>query len=280
MIRLLAVDMDGTCLNPLSAMTDGTIRALREAAARGVIIVPATGRNLLCLPHRLADGTIQKANGPDGEKNRGLFRYVITSNGARVTDIQSKKTMLRSMLKKETALSVLEDCRDMKLGIASHIKNRYLIQGRPFAFMGRVIYGKDAGGVCCVDDMCRIIRNSRYDVEELQIYFLSPKAKEEVKRRLDPRKEISAAYTSIYVEIFSAETSKGHALSMLAEELGINKNEIACIGDGENDLSMFRAAGLKIAMGNAVSELKDAADYVTASNKKDGVAEAVRKWVL
>ena len=68
---------------------------------------------------------------------------------------------------------------------------------------------------------------------------------------------------------------KGKALSVLAEKLGIDKSEIACIGDGENDLPMFDVSGLKFAMGNAVDELKKKADAVLSSNNENGVAEAV-----
>ena len=94
--------------------------------------------------------------------NRNLFRYVISSNGGRVTDIADKKDLFQAMLPKETALSILEKCRGKRLGIASHMKYRYLIQGKPLAFMGRVVYGRDAGGVCCVRDMYDIVCKSRY----------------------------------------------------------------------------------------------------------------------
>ena len=147
MIQLLAVDMDGTCLTSRSTLTDRTLRALRDAAGKGIIIVPTTGRNMLCLPHRLAAGTLNKDKGRDAEGNRDLFRYVISSNGGRVTDIADKKDLFQAMLPKETALSILEKCRGKRLGIASHMKYRYLIQGKPLAFMGRVVYGRDAGGV-------------------------------------------------------------------------------------------------------------------------------------
>ena len=91
--------------------------------------------------------------------------------------------------------------------------------------------------------------------------------------------DLRAAYTGIYVEVYSKDASKGRAIAELARHLGIRKEEIACIGDGENDLSMFEAAGLKIAMGNAVEELKKQADHVTASNACDGAAKAV-EWIL
>ena len=86
MIKLLAVDMDGTCLDARSRMTDRTLQALRKAAEKGVVIVPATGRNLECIPHRLAAGTLRRTGTPDDYANKGLFRYVISSNGARVTE--------------------------------------------------------------------------------------------------------------------------------------------------------------------------------------------------
>src|SRR5699024_2220547 len=109
MIRLLAVDMDGTCLDSRSRITDRTIGALRKAAAAGIQVVPTTGRSMTCVPHRLAAGTIRKTSGgkgraaDDARKNRGLFRYVITSNGAQVTDIEKSQAIFREMIPKGTA---------------------------------------------------------------------------------------------------------------------------------------------------------------------------------
>ena len=82
------------------------------------------------------------------------------------------------------------------------------------------------------------------------------------------------------MEIFSENASKGTALAALAQHLGIRTEEIACIGDGENDLSMFRVSGLKIAMGNSVAALKAQADHVTADHLHDGVARAIHRYIL
>lgn len=280
MIKLLAVDMDGTCLNKKSEVTDRTMEALRLGAGRGLIIVPTTGRNLYCLPHRLADGILTKGDGEEGDRNRDLYRYVITSNGGRVLDLKKKKTLYRAMLPKVTALNILKDSRDIPLGIASHMNNRYLIQGHVFAWMGRRIYGRDAIGVCCVKDMASVIRKSRHEVEELQLYFAAPGARKKTKRVLRGYSEISAAYSGIYVEIFSKNASKGRALAMLAQGLNIKKEEIACIGDSENDLSMFDVSGLKIAMGNSIQVLKEKADHVVGTNDQDGVAQAIEQYIL
>ena len=144
MIKLLAVDMDGTCLDRRSRMTDATLEALRKAAGRGVIIVPTTGRNLECIPHRLAAGTLFTTGAMDEKKNRDLFRYVISSNGACVTDIRERKEIFRAPVPADDVLPLLRECGKLRLGIASHIRHRYLLEGRFLTMGGRLVYGKDA----------------------------------------------------------------------------------------------------------------------------------------
>lgn len=279
MIKLLAVDMDGTCLDRRSRMTDATLEALRKAAGRGVIIVPTTGRNLECIPHRLAAGTLFTTGAMDEKKNRDLYRYVISSNGACVTDIRERKEIFRAPVPADDVLPLLRECGKLRLGIASHIRHRYLLEGRFLTMAGRLVYGKDARGVCCVRSMEEFIRKGGYKVEEFQFYFFSPGAEQDVRSVLEKYPDLRTAYTGIYVEVYSKDASKGRALAELARHLDIRKEEIACIGDGENDLSMFEAAGLRIAMGNAVEDLKKQADYVTDSNARDGAAKAV-EWIL
>lgn len=269
MIKLLAVDMDGTCLDPKSRMTDATIGALSLAAKAGIQVVPTTGRTLGCLPHRLVG-------------RRDIFRYVITSNGAKVTDLQTKRTVFRADIKKENALSLLNEIKNTKglrVGVTAHIHHEYLLQGRGLVLAGRVIYGKDARQVRHVPDMIKEITETQHGIEEIQFYFLGKKAQRDMKKIMEKYPKLVAAYTDQYVEIFSEQASKGTALCALAQELGIERSEIACIGDGENDLLMFQAAGLKMAMGNAVEELKKAADFVLPSNEQDGAAEGILRCV-
>ncbi|MCD8325140.1 MAG: HAD hydrolase family protein [Lachnospiraceae bacterium] len=92
--------------------------------------------------------------------------------------------------------------------------------------------------------------------------------------------ELTAAYDRSYVEIFSNGASKGNALSELSSYLKIDPREVACIGDGENDMNMFQAAGVTFAMGNAVPALKAAADTVLPSNREDGVVYAIEHYIL
>jgi hydroxymethylpyrimidine pyrophosphatase-like HAD family hydrolase len=74
--------------------------------------------------------------------------------------------------------------------------------------------------------------------------------------------------------------TKAYGISLLAKDLGIEQEEVMCIGDEENDLPMIEYAGIGVAMANAISRVKEIADVVTDSNEEDGVAKVVEKYVL
>ncbi len=85
---------------------------------------------------------------------------------------------------------------------------------------------------------------------------------------------------SYYLDITHPLANKGVALSKIAKLLAIPLAEIAVIGDGGNDVAMFERSGLSIAMGNASSDVRKAADFVTDSNRDDGFAKAVERFIL
>ena len=80
------------------------------------------------------------------------------------------------------------------------------------------------------------------------------------------------------LEINAEGADKGSALMRLADALGIDRGETMAFGDGENDISMLRMAGLGVAMDNAQEPVKKAADYITGSNNDSGVASAIRRF--
>jgi hydroxymethylpyrimidine pyrophosphatase-like HAD family hydrolase len=83
-----------------------------------------------------------------------------------------------------------------------------------------------------------------------------------------------------YLDITSPGANKSAAFSKLAEWLAIPPGEIAVIGDGSNDVAMFARGGLSIATGNAAPEVQRAADFVTESNRENGFAAAVHRYIL
>jgi len=85
---------------------------------------------------------------------------------------------------------------------------------------------------------------------------------------------------SYYLDLTHPQANKGDALRELARLMGVGAAQIAVLGDGENDIPLFKAAGLSIAMSNAAATVKAEADFATGANDEDGAAEAIEWFVL
>jgi Cof subfamily protein (haloacid dehalogenase superfamily) len=83
-----------------------------------------------------------------------------------------------------------------------------------------------------------------------------------------------------YLDVTHPQANKGEVVTALSQMLKIPAEKIATIGDGPNDVLMFRRSGISIAMGNAADEVKKAAKFVSASNQEEGFAQAMERFVL
>lgn len=261
-IRIFAIDMDGTCLNSHNRIDPETIVMLYRAKQAGIEIVPTTGRSLSCLPHQLRPLT-------------DLYRYVISSNGAVITDTETGKDIYNAMLDRTTASSIVRKSMCTGLAAAAHINHQYYVQGFHLKMLGNLVYGKDTRESVVVKDLRKMILQQTSDVEELQFFFLNQQARLKTGKALLSFPHVYAPLDRRYVEIFSADAGKGKAFAFLQNMLSIDRSESACIGDGENDIHMFHHAGLKFAMGNGHPELKKRADIVVKDNSHGGVVQAL-----
>lgn len=171
MIRLLALDMDGTCLNGRSRMTEETIRTIRKAADAGIIIVPTSGRPLTCLPYRMT-------------QEKGLYRYTITSNGAQVVDLEEKKTLFRMLMKRERVVKFLRECEGLNVVRMTHIQHRYVMEGPLMEVAGRIVYGRDVDGIRRVNDMEAFVEKIHYNIEKYRSIFSPAEPEERLRRYL------------------------------------------------------------------------------------------------
>ena len=266
MIKLLAVDMDGTCLSDKQVISEQTLSALREAAEAGITVVPTTGRTCTCLPHQLWEET--------------FYRYVISSNGAVATDLTTKECLHRALIPWESVVDLLKECDEHKIGLSVHLDHRFILQGRFLKKLGQWSYGRDARNTECEKSIVELLEREKTDLEELQLFYFRDASRKACREILSRAENLAMAFDSHYVEVYSPLASKGNALRALGEHLGVRQEEIACIGDGENDLSMFAASGMKFAMGNGIPVLREKADVVLPGNNDDGVAHAVRDYIL
>lgn len=271
-IKLIALDMDGTTLNSAGRISPGNRAALERAAGEGVRIMVATGRPRSALPKdALAIGAI---------------RYALTSNGARITDLQSGDTVYENCMSPLAAERSVELLKNYNYVIECFIDGVAYIQKwyydeveRSRSSFRSVDYILNTRNP--VEDIYGFILSHRDSIENININFDDISEKPAMREKLltIPEATITSSFNH-NLEIGGATTSKADALEHMCGIFGITRDEMMAVGDSPNDIAMLKAAGIAVAVGNAKDEVKAVADYVAPSNNDDGVADAIDRFVL
>lgn len=267
MIKLVALDMDGTLLNSQSVLPEKNKLALQRIIAQGVKVVLASGRPFQSLK-KYCD--LLSLNEEDD--------YTICFNGGEVVRNRTGKTVYFKgidgrVVKKAWRLSLsLPTCffaYDRQEIILYHTLSEY------------VMFEKNlTGNPVLQSDFSQIPDDGSY----VKLTFTDS------KETLDRVAEIidetfSSTHTVIrthayFIEIVNRDTSKGAALKYLMETLNLKAEEVMAFGDNDNDASMLKEAGYRIVMMNAFSEeLKKIATEIAPSNDDCGVAQILDRYI-
>ncbi len=271
-VGLIALDLDGTLLDSRKCLSERNRKALTECARRGIHIVPTTGR--------AADGIVPEVRSLPG------VRYVITTNGGIVADLKTGQSLKRCTLTNEKTLRILRTVEKYHAMYDPYIDGRGKTESKFFDHMEE--YGLDSiiqamvrATRDVVPDIIRYVEECGRDVEKVNVFVADLKDREPLRKELSaiPGLIISS---SLYnnLEINEEGATKGAALLWLADYLGVDRNAVMAFGDGDNDISMLKAAGIGIAMANGGEAAKAAADQITLTNDEDGVADAIERLVL
>lgn len=273
-IKLIALDLDGTTFNSDKVITERTKQAIASAIAQGVIVMPATGR--------------PKNGLPESFLSIPGVRYALTSNGGAVWDLYENQVLVGDFMPYETACRVI----DRLLQIDALVE--FYHDGKAYADQksyDRALTGYEnfpdwfknyvKKSRIPVDNLRERVYSGKYQIEKMLASFNDLSLRQQLFDTLHTNPELSVVFgNSFNVEISVATANKGYSLLRFAEAMGITKDEIMVCGDTMNDRTMFAAAGLAVAMGNADADIKAMADDMTLSNDEDGVAVAIEKWVL
>ena len=271
-IRLIALDLDGTLLNSDKRLSEEDAAALVRAAEEGIEIVPATGRFYRGMPSVI--------------RELPYVNYVITVNGAQVFDVARQTTVCGSEIPWQRAVAVMERLDELDV--------IYDCYQDGWGWMTQAFYDRAeeyAANVHSLDmiknlrtpvpELKACLRERARGVQKIQIFFRNMDLRAEMLKKLPEEFPDLVVTTSIVnnIEINSREATKGVALHKLAAYLGVPVEETMAFGDDRNDITMLRAAGIGVAMGNAEQEVKNAADYVTDGCDDSGVARAIQHFL-
>lgn len=268
MTRLIAIDLDGTLLRDDKSLSEANTKAIQAAIAADVKVAICTGRPLEAIQHIL-----------DQLQTNTHEHYSITYNGGLIIQNETRQVMA------ETVMTLAEADQIAKPLLALHLPVVAVAIDTVYE------YPYPEGHPSNYHHMMSFL-----PFEKLQEAQLSPQTaiyklvvgteKNHLEQQLPAiTRELFDRYAVMrshphQLEIMPKGVDKGRGLAELAQVLGIPQAEVMGIGDEENDIAMLQWAGTAIVMGNGREDVKALADYVTATNEADGVAEAINHFVF
>ena len=258
MKKVIFIDIDGTLCNSKGEITERTRNVINKVQEQGNIVVISSGRNIQDIVSFYSNAS-----------------YCIALNGAIVYDIKNEKIIHQEFINEELVLKLYQLACELNLNISfNSFYEKY------------VNYSGTAKLITDLSDLKQPFNQSVIWHKDFNLMF-------EIKNKLKdfPFLKIvnqsrdmvygdeNYAHKDRFIDVTNSNVSKGNGIKILLNYLGLTKEGSIAIGDGINDLSMFEVVGIKVAMGNADSFLKEKADYITLSNDENGVAYYLGKLV-
>lgn len=268
-IKVIIMDVDGTLTNSQKVITPKTKETLLKAQEAGVKLILASGRP--------TSGLVDLAKELEMDKHNGLL---VAFNGSKVVDCNTNEVLFNQTMTVEEGQAVLEHMKNFKVKpmidkgeymyVNDVFDNEIEYNGKPF----NIIQYESRSGkfkLCEKDDLAAF---ADYPLNKILTAGDPAYLEENYKAMMEPFKDkLSCMFTAPFFFEFTANgIDKAKALDTVLIPMGYKREEMIAFGDGHNDASMVKYAGIGVAMANAVDALKDIADEVTTSNEDDGIA--------
>lgn len=264
--KIIALDLDGTLTNSEKKITPRTKEALFRIQEKGIKVVLASGRptpGVLPLAEEL--------------RLKDYGSYILSYNGARITNCKTKEAVCNETLPRKIIKEVYEEALLQDAGIITY-EDDAIVVGNGIDRYCEIEAGINKLPLKEVDNFTEYVN---FDVNKCLLTG-HDEHMARVERNFAKRfGTILNIYRSepFFVEIMPKGIDKAQSLEKLLNQIGYTREELICCGDGFNDLSMIKYAGLGVAMANAQEEVKAAADFITKSNDEDGVAYVIEKFI-
>ncbi|MFC4403419.1 Cof-type HAD-IIB family hydrolase [Gracilibacillus xinjiangensis] len=283
-MQLIATDLDGTLLNENHEISAENRQALQMAKDNGVEIVVATGRSYSAAKLPL--------------RNAGLDFPIICLNGAKIYD-KAEQLIRSAPLDKQTCREIQQVCQQNNMyfevftnkATYSESREKFLevmidIMVSAFPHLSREDVELEATNrfqqerIETVDDFEALFDREDIEVYKMLAFSMDDTTLERVRETLEKAPDLTITSSGLSnLEFNHPDAQKGIAVELFAKKYGIKMKDVMAIGDNFNDVSMIKAAGFGVAMGNANEEIKAMANFTTRTNREDGVAYAVRKFL-
>lgn len=263
--KMLVLDIDGTLTNSKKEITKPTKEAITSVLKKGHVVVIASGRP--------TPGTKRVCEELELKKYDG---YVLSYNGAKITRLSDNRVVHQKILDPKYIPEIYGFVLDNDMGMMTYEDNDAITGTRIDEYMlleARI----NSIGLREVDSFTEYVN---FPVNKC----LLTKEDKEAEKLCAILAEKYEGELSIYrsepffVEIMPKGVDKAASLEVLRNILGIERENIICCGDGFNDLSMIKYAGVGVCMANGAPACREAADFIAPSNDEDGLVSVIEKY--
>lgn len=270
--RMIAIDLDGSLLRDDCTISENNRLAILEAMERGHLVIPSTGRGYRNSRFVLKDFPVMpyyiNANGTTvtrGEPEESLFcRTIPYETGCRIYQTAAEYPVFIELYHGLDAYDSFEGCENMK---KSNCMEEYREQ-----LLKTNIHMES------LDDF---VLKQKQLISKFHIVCPNMEVKRELMGKIARIPGVYPISTAEYnIEVADAHWSKKDGLEWLCKRIGMAREQVVAIGDSDNDYDGICWAGTGVAMANASARVREAADYITASNQEDGVARALEYYGL
>lgn len=269
--KLICVDMDGTLLNNKKRVSERTLEAIDKAHEAGAKIVIATGRIFVSANYY---GDLIGVKAP-----------IIASNGAYVREKDKDVAIYEQGLERDSCEVIIKLLKKHQIMPQFYSSDSIYTEAIKYsalmyAEINKTVPKNRQVNIKIINDWGSFFKEDVQLIKAMAVDVDNKKIEAAKKEFLELDKfEVVSSMNNSF-EVMKKGISKGAAVKKLCDYYGINRSEVICIGDNENDMSMIKFAGLGVAMGNGEEVVKREADYITLSNEEDGVAHVIEKFIL
>ncbi|MBQ9118833.1 MAG: HAD family phosphatase [Lachnospiraceae bacterium] len=263
--KILVLDIDGTLTNSKKEITPATRTALLQLQENGVKVVIASGRP--------TPGIRKVAE----ELELARFgNYILSYNGAQIINCQTGDIIYQKTVPTELIPAIYDAALTHQVGLISYEGDGVIAATSIDRYM---------------ELEARINSIPIREVPDFPNYITFPVNKclmtgepehlavveEALKQQFENRLNIYRS-EPFFLELMPQNINKAYSLEKLLNALHFTREEMICCGDGYNDISMIEYAGVGVAMTNAQTAVREAADYITASNDEDGIVQVIEHF--
>lgn len=261
--RIIALDLDGTLTNHDKVVTPRTRQALLKAQDQGAIIVLASGRPTY--------GIVPVAECLELDKRGG---YILSYNGGNIVNAQTGEKLFSQFLPDDVIPILYQYAKEHRHALLGYVGNEIITE------MPDDTYVKEESrinkmNIRQVDDLTDALEPHPTKLLMTGEPSDMIKAENELEEILEGKMDIFRS-APFFLELVPKGIDKAQSLLRLLGKINLTPADLMAFGDGYNDLSMLKLAGMGVAMANAAPEVRAEADCVTLSNEEDGIAVALK----